>query len=138
MKYAMLIFIVSLSTVCHAVSDSTSTEGNSSVEREIVLSEKSLVSRERALELNKILMNIPSNDKIENIRVLNESLKKMNLPTINTETSVQLEMARSIGYSGSSIVGASFDDGAHKFCLPCEIGHNNFKFGVFPYIYAPE
>ncbi|MEW6056295.1 MAG: hypothetical protein AB1540_06745 [Bdellovibrionota bacterium] len=70
----------------------------------------------------------------ESIQILNQALKERGLPQIETGSKdFSLSPALMVGFASSDIVGVEIRDGRHLFCLPCRVGHNEFRRGLLPW-----
>jgi len=89
----------------------------------------SLISNDEAIDLRDMILDLEKRD----LEQINSILESSELPKVMKEQKdLKINSVNSFGFSSSSLIGISFEDENHQYCLPCEIGHNNFKLGIFP------
>jgi hypothetical protein len=63
----------------------------------------------------------------ESIKIINSNLATLRLPEIGSDANI--EIIGNNGFTGA-IEGATIRDSKHQYCLPCQSGRNQFKFGI--------
>jgi hypothetical protein len=99
----------------------------------------SLSSREQDKILQEAVLSVPSNDPKINAIELNKKLKELGLPLIDVNSpDLKVSPTMENGFAASTLIGAEFSDGKHRYCLPCENGWNSFESGISKMLTSEE
>lgn len=101
----------------------------------------SIANKSKLKQLHEVIMEEIESKRSnkDSLRIINEKIKGLKLPEIDTNSeNLKISIAHLSGFASSSDVGAQIRDGKHRYCLPCQIGHNKYMIGVFKYEMSPR
>jgi len=95
------------------------------------LNSRSIATKKQILIVQRIVIReaMSAHPYEKTLEIINAKLHELALPTIQANAKVNVVKGNGIL---PSIEGASFEDGAYKFCLPCQTGWNQYEVGIFP------
>lgn len=96
----------------------------------------SMASRSQLRQIHEVVIDEinSSRSNEDSFRNVNKKLSSLGLPQVITNSeNLRIYPAYFSGVVSSSNVGMEIRDGVHRYCFPCQIGHNSYMIGVIKY-----
>lgn len=93
------------------------------------------IAQSSQFALNKITQESLEANKVMVAAELNKTLGALHLPLINSSSpDFKISVATENTFAGSIFAGLTVVDGKNRFCLPCQVGWNNFTWGITSFV----